>query len=327
MSRTGDNIYQRKDGRWEGRYYKGRKLNGSIKYGYIYRKTKKETKRVLDLLKSMYAPKVTETSYSADLKFKEWLPRWMERIQSQVKPSTYSNYRYKLTKYIIPYFGQMTLSKISEEEIYSYLNELEKNDLSAGSIHSIFTLFKQCLRAAISQFGGATSYLDAIKLPKRNRKKVGALSMVEQKRLTGVAQKAPRLEQEIEKLEKIDTEEFKELKSALIEVLEKTIDSLRFRRVEKFIEEKNALTEAKMAGLENIIEGLNKQVIRLEDSQKKLDTQLISTSHLSIEQQFEKQSNKLKKVFKRNRICDGIALYICLADTNFRTGWICFTNQ
>lgn len=192
MSRTGDNIYQRKDGRWEGRYYKGRKLNGSIKYGYIYRKTKKETKRVLDLLKSMYAPKVTETSYSADLKFKEWLPRWMERIQSQVKPSTYSNYRYKLTKYIIPYFGQMILSKISEEEIYSYLNELEKNDLSAGSIHSIFTLFKQCLRAAISQFGGATSYLDAIKLPKRNRKKVGALSMVEQKRLTGVAQKAPR---------------------------------------------------------------------------------------------------------------------------------------
>lgn len=33
MSRTGDNIYKRKDGRWEAGYIKGYTLHGKIKYG------------------------------------------------------------------------------------------------------------------------------------------------------------------------------------------------------------------------------------------------------------------------------------------------------
>lgn len=36
MPRKGENIYKRKDGRWEGRYIKERKEEGSIKYGYVY---------------------------------------------------------------------------------------------------------------------------------------------------------------------------------------------------------------------------------------------------------------------------------------------------
>lgn len=35
----GENIYYRKDGRWEGRYVIGRKSNGRLKYGYVYGKT------------------------------------------------------------------------------------------------------------------------------------------------------------------------------------------------------------------------------------------------------------------------------------------------
>ena len=32
MSKRGDNIHKRKDGRWEGRYKKGRKPDGTIIY-------------------------------------------------------------------------------------------------------------------------------------------------------------------------------------------------------------------------------------------------------------------------------------------------------
>lgn len=32
MPRKGENIYKRKDGRWEGRYIK-QKISGNIKYG------------------------------------------------------------------------------------------------------------------------------------------------------------------------------------------------------------------------------------------------------------------------------------------------------
>ena len=43
MSRTGDNIFKRKDGRWEGRFIKCHQ-DGKAKYGYVYAKTYKETK-------------------------------------------------------------------------------------------------------------------------------------------------------------------------------------------------------------------------------------------------------------------------------------------
>ena len=38
----GENIFKRKDGRWEGRYIKGYDLAGKIKYGFCYGKTYKE---------------------------------------------------------------------------------------------------------------------------------------------------------------------------------------------------------------------------------------------------------------------------------------------
>ena len=36
MSRRGENIYKRSDGRYEGRYVKGKNLNGTTRFGYIY---------------------------------------------------------------------------------------------------------------------------------------------------------------------------------------------------------------------------------------------------------------------------------------------------
>ena len=40
----GENIFRRRDGRWEARYSKGRELSGKIKYGYCYGKTYREAK-------------------------------------------------------------------------------------------------------------------------------------------------------------------------------------------------------------------------------------------------------------------------------------------
>lgn len=44
MSRKGENIYRRKDGRWEARYIKGRTSRGNIRYGYCYGKTYSEAR-------------------------------------------------------------------------------------------------------------------------------------------------------------------------------------------------------------------------------------------------------------------------------------------
>ncbi len=44
MSRKGENIFRRKDGRWEARYPKGYAADGKIKYGFCYGKTYREAK-------------------------------------------------------------------------------------------------------------------------------------------------------------------------------------------------------------------------------------------------------------------------------------------
>jgi len=44
MARTGENIYKRKDGRWEARYIASYDGNGKAKYKYLYAYTYAEVK-------------------------------------------------------------------------------------------------------------------------------------------------------------------------------------------------------------------------------------------------------------------------------------------
>ena len=45
MSRKGENIYKRKDGRWEGRYIKARTPQGKAVYGSVYAYTYNEVRK------------------------------------------------------------------------------------------------------------------------------------------------------------------------------------------------------------------------------------------------------------------------------------------
>lgn len=47
MPRKGENIYKRKDGRWEGRYILFHDSEHRAKYAYVYGKTYGEVKRKL----------------------------------------------------------------------------------------------------------------------------------------------------------------------------------------------------------------------------------------------------------------------------------------
>ena len=52
MPRKGENIFKRKDGRWEGRYIKDRDLSNKAVYGYLYGKSYAEVKQKLEQVKS-----------------------------------------------------------------------------------------------------------------------------------------------------------------------------------------------------------------------------------------------------------------------------------
>lgn len=48
MPRRGENIYKRKDGRWEGRYIKQYDIKGKAQYGYIYGNRPKDVAPMLE---------------------------------------------------------------------------------------------------------------------------------------------------------------------------------------------------------------------------------------------------------------------------------------
>lgn len=60
MPRKGENIYKRKDGRWEGRNIKLHSPSGKAIYGYVYDKTYRGSKEKLHA--AIHANKENNTS-------------------------------------------------------------------------------------------------------------------------------------------------------------------------------------------------------------------------------------------------------------------------
>lgn len=54
MGRKGENIYKRKDGRWEARFVKGYSVEGKIFYGYCYGKTYQEAKQKVNQARASF---------------------------------------------------------------------------------------------------------------------------------------------------------------------------------------------------------------------------------------------------------------------------------
>lgn len=86
--KKGDNIYKRKDGRWEGRYKDGFNNEGKRKYKSIYGKSYQEVKEKLNKIKVMEQKPVT----GKRLVINEVYRFYIESIQFKVKQSTIANY-------------------------------------------------------------------------------------------------------------------------------------------------------------------------------------------------------------------------------------------
>ena len=54
MARKGENIYKRKDKRWEARYIKGYHSDGRAKYGYCYAVSYSEVKKEIICCKGCF---------------------------------------------------------------------------------------------------------------------------------------------------------------------------------------------------------------------------------------------------------------------------------
>ena len=190
MSRRGENIYKRKDGRWEGRYQKGRAENGKIKYGSVYGRSYQETKQKLYPLKIKYQTLMALHGKSA-APFYQWVNQWLVEVQGKIKPATYASYQYKMDHYILPALAERSLNEVDEEQVTLLINDWKEKGLKTSSIRVLFQVLNNCFSLAVKKNILLTNPCSQVMPPASEKKQVQSLSKKEQASLERVAEETP----------------------------------------------------------------------------------------------------------------------------------------
>ena len=146
MARKGENIFKRKDGRWEARYVKERDFSGKvIKYGYVYGKSYIEAKRKKQIAIENVKFKVNRNLNIFDNSFSTAIISWLNE-KTIIKDTTYYNYYSIITGKLIPFFKDIRLLHIEKNIIIEFTKELKKENLSAKRTKDILLLLNQFLK-------------------------------------------------------------------------------------------------------------------------------------------------------------------------------------
>ncbi len=177
MPRKGENIYKRKDGRWEGRI-----LKPDGKYRYIYGKTyreiKEKKKNLQEYLKSQIGKKATCLE-KASVQFEQWLNNYSFEY---VKPSTYENYYFCIHKYVIPFFKNSNHDQITELQVKQFVETVCRNDtISPAYKRKILTIFKTSLRGIMKSAANYSELIELVRIPKYENPCISIFSVNEQR--------------------------------------------------------------------------------------------------------------------------------------------------
>ena len=176
MARHGENIYKRKDGRWEGRYIKGYDAEGKSILGYVYGKSYKEAKEKLTFAKVNAKEKIKRIS--SDMTVSDWFDKWLDS-QKRIKRSSYTTYSSNINKHIKKKLGKIKLKMLTDEHIQNFIDDLSK-ELAAKSVSSVFSILRLGLTDAYEK-NLSVELCRKIKLPKVKRKEVKVFTKIEQK--------------------------------------------------------------------------------------------------------------------------------------------------
>lgn len=186
MSKKGENIRKRKDGRWEGRYKRGRKENGEIIYGSVYGKTYRDVKEKMHV--TMTNPKdIMPPIASAEMTFAILLRKWQESNEIRLKRGTKTRYENLINSHIIPELGELKLSEISTSTINGFLrSKLLKGrldgsgPLSPSYVRSISLVITSALNYAVAE-GLMQAFKNRINKPNITKSELPILSLENQK--------------------------------------------------------------------------------------------------------------------------------------------------
>ncbi len=179
----GENIFRRRDGRWEARYIKGRELSGKIKYGYCYGKTYREAKEKAAKRKAALENGALLPTATTQKPFSSYCLGWLHTKKCTVKESTYIKYSTVVNKHIMPKLGECCPLGFTTELMDDFIKELQfEDELAPKTVHDILVVLHGILKFASSKFAGSFPAVE-INYPKIGKKEMRVLSREEQVRL------------------------------------------------------------------------------------------------------------------------------------------------
>lgn len=192
MSKKGENIYKRKDGRWEGRYVRLYGEDGKPKYGYVYATTYREAKQKLEERKNGGGSPQIGDIPSCNASYGEILDAWLQSSRINIKESTYARYYRLIEKHICPALGKYPVCKISTQLIEGFVRDQlahgrldGKGGLSPKTVTDMLTIIKSSMEYA--RYNGLNIICDLRKLTvKKKDKEMRVLTQAEQSALVNV---------------------------------------------------------------------------------------------------------------------------------------------
>ena len=177
MARRGENIYKRKDNRWEGRYIKGYNSTGKAQFGYVYAKTYRDVREKLTAAKQAGASK----PMTGGKDFSFFCDEWLLLSRNRVKASTYVKYSNTVSRHLKPGLGSYLPQNLDTVAVEGFSNRLLMDGLSAKTVRDILAVLKAVLKHCRRQLGPGFPDIEVV-YPKERRQEMRVLSLEEQQR-------------------------------------------------------------------------------------------------------------------------------------------------
>ena len=269
MSKKGENIYKRKDNRWEARYIKGYRPDGTAKFGYCYGKSYREARAKLEQAKVALLSGKSVVSYKRKIRFAFYCDEWLRLNRSRVKQSTYVKYSGAVEKHIKPRLGVCLVRSLSSLLIEEFSHDLLfEEELSPKTVKDILTILYSIIKYTLKQYPEQIPEIDII-YPKVPKNEIRVLSKEEQTRFVNYL------------LDDMDECKFGVLLALLTGMRIGEVCALRWSNIS--LTEKTIQVNATMQRLKNLDEGsLTKTKIVISDPKSDFSARIIPLTEYAV---------------------------------------------
>lgn len=191
MAKRGENIYKRKDKRWEGRFKCGVSSSGKTAYKSVYAPTYSQCREKLKRAQSAYYVRSAAPMNSTvgKISFGNLAQEWLNVIKPTVKASTHAVYGYIIAHYLKT-LERKKLEAIGESMVKPFIALLlekgaksGKHGLAIRTVGNILTILK-----AICSYGereyGCKNLIRSVKLPRSKASEEKVLTEISWAKLT-----------------------------------------------------------------------------------------------------------------------------------------------